>query len=132
VESPCEYGNEPSGSINCWEILEWQRNWRLLKKGSAPWNLLVVVVVVAVAVAVAVAAATEVVVVFFVVFFCLLLSNLRYYRYITWKFVVYTGHLVLLGSDIEGEAGGLTCGWDWGDEKSMCRIMVSSLPQIFT
>jgi hypothetical protein len=22
VEGPCEYGNEPSGSIKCWEILE--------------------------------------------------------------------------------------------------------------
>jgi hypothetical protein len=22
--------------VPCWEILEWPRNWRLLKKGSAP------------------------------------------------------------------------------------------------
>jgi hypothetical protein len=22
VEGPCEHGNEPSGSIKCWEILE--------------------------------------------------------------------------------------------------------------
>jgi hypothetical protein len=27
---------EPSGSIKCWEVLEWLLNWRLLKKGSAP------------------------------------------------------------------------------------------------
>jgi hypothetical protein len=25
VEGPCEHGNEPSGSIKCWEILEWLR-----------------------------------------------------------------------------------------------------------
>jgi hypothetical protein len=24
------------GSIECWEVLEWLHNWRLLKKGSAP------------------------------------------------------------------------------------------------
>jgi hypothetical protein len=29
-------GNEPSGSIKCWKILEWEHNGRLLKKGSAP------------------------------------------------------------------------------------------------
>jgi hypothetical protein len=29
-------GNEPSGSIKCWEILEWLRNWWPLKKGSTP------------------------------------------------------------------------------------------------
>jgi hypothetical protein len=33
------YGNEPSDSINCWEILEWLSDWRLLQKGSAPWSL---------------------------------------------------------------------------------------------
>jgi hypothetical protein len=32
----CEHGNEPSGSINCWEVLDWLHNWRLLKEGSAP------------------------------------------------------------------------------------------------
>jgi hypothetical protein len=26
------------GSIKCWEILEWLRNWRLVKKDSAPWS----------------------------------------------------------------------------------------------
>jgi hypothetical protein len=37
-EGCCEHGNEPSGSIKCWEILEQLRNWRLLKKDSAPWS----------------------------------------------------------------------------------------------
>jgi hypothetical protein len=32
----CEHGNETSGSIKCWEVLEWLRNWQLLKTGSAP------------------------------------------------------------------------------------------------
>jgi hypothetical protein len=36
VEVSCEHGDETSGSINCWEVLEWLHNWRLLKKGSAP------------------------------------------------------------------------------------------------
>jgi hypothetical protein len=27
--------NEFSGSVKCWEVLEWLHNWRLLKKGSA-------------------------------------------------------------------------------------------------
>jgi hypothetical protein len=31
-----EHGNEPSGSIKCWEALEYLHNWRLLRKGSAP------------------------------------------------------------------------------------------------
>jgi hypothetical protein len=31
-----ERDNEPSGSIERWEILEWLHNWQLLKKGSAP------------------------------------------------------------------------------------------------
>jgi hypothetical protein len=34
VEGSCEHSNEPSGSIKCWEILEWLHNWWLLKKGS--------------------------------------------------------------------------------------------------
>jgi hypothetical protein len=34
----CEHGDELSGSIICWEILEWLRDWRLLKKYSAPWS----------------------------------------------------------------------------------------------
>jgi hypothetical protein len=35
-EASCEHGNGPSGSIKCWEVLEWLHNWRILKKGSAP------------------------------------------------------------------------------------------------
>jgi hypothetical protein len=27
VESFCEFGNEPSGSIKCWETIEWLHNW---------------------------------------------------------------------------------------------------------
>jgi hypothetical protein len=37
VEGFCQHGNEPSGSIKCWKVLEWLHNWRLLTKGSAPW-----------------------------------------------------------------------------------------------
>jgi hypothetical protein len=36
VEGSCQHGNEPSGSIKCWEFLESLHNWQLLKKGSAP------------------------------------------------------------------------------------------------
>jgi hypothetical protein len=36
VEGSCEHGNELSGSIKCWEVLEGLHNYRLLKKGSAP------------------------------------------------------------------------------------------------
>jgi hypothetical protein len=36
VEGSCEHGNEPSGSIKFWEVLEWLRSGRLLEKGSAP------------------------------------------------------------------------------------------------
>jgi hypothetical protein len=38
VEGSCEHGNETSDFIKCWEILEWLNDWRLLKKGSAPWS----------------------------------------------------------------------------------------------
>jgi hypothetical protein len=38
MEGSCEHVNEPSGSIKCWEFLEWLRNWQHLKKSSAPWN----------------------------------------------------------------------------------------------
>jgi hypothetical protein len=34
MEGSYEDGNEPSGSIKRWEILEWLNDWRLLKKGS--------------------------------------------------------------------------------------------------
>jgi hypothetical protein len=40
VEGSCEHGNDSSGSIKCWEILEEMRNWWLLKKGSVPWSQL--------------------------------------------------------------------------------------------
>jgi hypothetical protein len=33
---PCEHGNEPPGSIKCWQVLDGLHNWRHLKKGSAP------------------------------------------------------------------------------------------------
>jgi predicted deacylase len=33
VEGSCGHGNELSGSIKCWEVLEWLHNWQLLKKG---------------------------------------------------------------------------------------------------
>jgi hypothetical protein len=39
VEGSCEHGNEPSGSIKCCEVLVKLSDWRLLKKGSAPSNL---------------------------------------------------------------------------------------------
>jgi hypothetical protein len=35
VEGYCEHGNEPSGSIKCWEIFEQLSVWWLLKKDSA-------------------------------------------------------------------------------------------------
>jgi hypothetical protein len=34
LEGTCEHGNESSGSIKCWEILEQLHNWWPLKKGS--------------------------------------------------------------------------------------------------
>jgi hypothetical protein len=41
VEGFGEHGNETSGSIKCWEILEELSDWRLLKKDSAPWSQLI-------------------------------------------------------------------------------------------
>jgi hypothetical protein len=35
VESSCECGNEHSGSIKCWEVLEWLHNWRTLSSVSS-------------------------------------------------------------------------------------------------
>jgi hypothetical protein len=32
----CEHGIELSGSMKCWEDLEWLHIWRLFKKGLAP------------------------------------------------------------------------------------------------
>jgi hypothetical protein len=34
--SSCELGNEPSGSIKCWESTEWLHNLRILERYSAP------------------------------------------------------------------------------------------------
>jgi hypothetical protein len=34
VEGSCENGNEPSGFIKRWKILERLDNWQLLKKGQ--------------------------------------------------------------------------------------------------
>jgi hypothetical protein len=36
VEGSCELGDEPSGSLKCWEVPEWLHNWQLLRKDSAP------------------------------------------------------------------------------------------------
>jgi hypothetical protein len=44
MEGSCENGNEPLSFIKCWEILEWQSDWRLFKKGLDPWSKLVKVV----------------------------------------------------------------------------------------
>jgi hypothetical protein len=38
VTGSWEYGSEPSGSKKYCEILEQLSDWRLLKKGSAPWS----------------------------------------------------------------------------------------------
>jgi hypothetical protein len=37
-EGSCEDSNESSVSIKFWDVLEWLRDLRLLKKGSAPWS----------------------------------------------------------------------------------------------
>jgi hypothetical protein len=36
VESSCERGNEPSGSIKCWETAEWLHNLWPLERYSVP------------------------------------------------------------------------------------------------
>jgi hypothetical protein len=33
MEGSCEHGNELSGSLKCWEVVERLHNWRLLKNG---------------------------------------------------------------------------------------------------
>jgi hypothetical protein len=38
VTDSCEHGNELSGSIKCWEFLEWLRDEWLLKKDSTPMS----------------------------------------------------------------------------------------------
>jgi hypothetical protein len=40
VEGSCEHGNEPSGSLKCWEVSECLHNWQLFRRVSAPWSLL--------------------------------------------------------------------------------------------
>jgi hypothetical protein len=35
VDGSWEHGNEPPGSIKCWEVLEKLENWQFFKKGSA-------------------------------------------------------------------------------------------------
>jgi hypothetical protein len=37
VEGSCEHGNEPSGSVKRWEVLQYLYNWRLLKDSTA-WS----------------------------------------------------------------------------------------------
>jgi hypothetical protein len=41
VESSCKLGNEPSGSIKCWETTEWLHNLWPLERDSAPQSWLV-------------------------------------------------------------------------------------------
>jgi hypothetical protein len=36
VEGSCEHGDETSGSLKSWEVLEKLHNWQLLREGSAP------------------------------------------------------------------------------------------------
>ena len=36
VAGTCDCSNEPSGSIKCWEFLDWLKTGQLLKKDSAP------------------------------------------------------------------------------------------------
>jgi hypothetical protein len=40
VESSCELGNEPSGSIKCWETKEWLHNLWPLERYSPPQSQL--------------------------------------------------------------------------------------------
>jgi hypothetical protein len=35
VEGSCEHGDEPLGSLKCWEFPDWLHNWQLLRKDSA-------------------------------------------------------------------------------------------------
>jgi hypothetical protein len=39
VESSCERGNEPSGSIKCWESTEWLHKLWPLERYSAPQSV---------------------------------------------------------------------------------------------
>jgi hypothetical protein len=51
VESSCELGNEPSGSIKCWETTEWLHNLWPLEKYSAPQSYLVELILLPICVA---------------------------------------------------------------------------------
>jgi hypothetical protein len=43
VASSCEHSNEPSGSIKCWETIEWVHKWWALKQlVRFAWTRLVV------------------------------------------------------------------------------------------
>jgi hypothetical protein len=37
VESSCEFGIEPSGSLKCREVLEWLHSWRSLELVKRKW-----------------------------------------------------------------------------------------------
>jgi hypothetical protein len=41
VDSSCEHGNEPSGSVKYLEILEYLSDWQHRKKDSVPWSYLI-------------------------------------------------------------------------------------------
>jgi hypothetical protein len=36
VDGSCECGNEASGSLKCWEVLEWLHNWWPFEQYSVP------------------------------------------------------------------------------------------------
>jgi hypothetical protein len=38
VEGSSEFGNEPLGFIRSWDILEWLRDWWLVKEDSVTWS----------------------------------------------------------------------------------------------
>ena len=41
VAGTCEFGNDPSDSIKCWEFLDYLKTGQLFKKDSAAWNMYV-------------------------------------------------------------------------------------------
>jgi hypothetical protein len=45
VEGSCAHGIEPSCSVKCWEVLEGLHNWRILKKGSAMYYVVLLKIV---------------------------------------------------------------------------------------
>ena len=38
MANACKCGNEPSGSVKCWEFIDQLQTGWLLKKDSAPWS----------------------------------------------------------------------------------------------